>query len=82
MPPGVMEPTEKFYISCNSITLEKMQHSTGWIVHMHLYKMQYRLTDVQHRIRHMDTHLFTHDPSNLKSYHHVVCHISATNFIS
>jgi hypothetical protein len=32
-----MEPIAKFYISCSSISLEKMQHSTGWTVHMHHY---------------------------------------------
>lgn len=37
MPPGVTQPTAKFYISCNSITYGMMQHSTGWIVHMHHY---------------------------------------------
>lgn len=37
MPPGVMEPLAKFYITCNGITLEKMQHPAGWMVHMHHY---------------------------------------------
>jgi hypothetical protein len=32
-------------------------------------------------MKHMDTYILTHDPSNLRSYHHAVCHINDAKFI-